>query len=305
MREFQGRDDLKVSICMISYNHEKYIHDAIKGVVSQKTGFKFELIIGDDYSTDNTRGICLSYQEKYPEIIKLLPSDQNLGVSVNFTRTLMECKGEYIALCEGDDFWTDSGKLQKQVHFLDSNPEYSFCFHNASLTGGNYQMTRSYFVNNNKGKYDYIDFLTNDSFPPLSSIMYRNYPGLLKPFINCSLKARDIILTLLILEKGTGFYFDEIMSCRRLHESGVWSGLNTYNKLNTQIQIRKEYLEYYKNHKFSKALSKNLINKLFSLNRILFKEHRYFKLIANIISVFFYSMMDGHIKYSLKLFLKK
>lgn len=113
-----------VSIKMITYNHEPYIAQAIEGVVMQKTTFKFELIIGEDCSTDLTRTICEDYANKYPEIIKLLPAEQNLGMIQNGLRTLQACNGKYIAFCEGDDYWTDPLKLQKQVDFLEANEDY-------------------------------------------------------------------------------------------------------------------------------------------------------------------------------------
>lgn len=113
-----------VSIKMITYNHEPYIAQAIEGVLMQKTTFKFELVIGEDCSTDLTRKICEDYAKKYPEIIKLLPSEQNLGMIKNGLRTLQACEGKYIAFCEGDDYWTDPLKLQKQVDFLEANDDY-------------------------------------------------------------------------------------------------------------------------------------------------------------------------------------
>jgi len=112
-----------VSVCMITYNHESYVRSAIEGVLMQKCNFDFELVIGEDCSTDNTRQICEAYIEK-SNVIRLLPSSSNLGVSYNFIRTLRCCSGRYIAFCEGDDYWTDPFKLQKQVDFLEANAEY-------------------------------------------------------------------------------------------------------------------------------------------------------------------------------------
>ena len=115
----------KVSVCMITYNHENFIREAIEGVLMQKTDFPIELIIGEDCSTDNTRKIVLEYASKYPEIIRPLLPDNNLGVRTNFFNTLNVCRGEYIALCEGDDYWIDSTKLQSQVDYLAKNKQCS------------------------------------------------------------------------------------------------------------------------------------------------------------------------------------
>ncbi len=121
-----------VSVCMITYNHEKYIGQAIEGVLLQKCNFSVELIIGEDCSNDNTRKICEEYQRKN-NIIKLLPSEINLGIIPNFIRTLNSCSGKYIAICEGDDYWIDPLKLQKQLDYLERNLNVSFVATNYSI----------------------------------------------------------------------------------------------------------------------------------------------------------------------------
>ena len=113
-----------VSVHMITYNHEKFISQAIEGVLNQKCDFNIQLVIGEDCSTDQTRRICDEYAAKHPGKIKLLPSLQNFGMIKNGLRTLEACTGNYIAHCEGDDYWIDPYKLQKQVSFLEANPEY-------------------------------------------------------------------------------------------------------------------------------------------------------------------------------------
>ena len=122
-------DEILVSVCMITYNHEEFICEAIEGVLMQKTNFPIELIIGEDCSTDNTRKIVLEYAEKHPDIICPLLPESNLGMMKNFIQTMEAARGKYIALCEGDDYWTDPYKLQKQVDFLEANEEYTVCSH--------------------------------------------------------------------------------------------------------------------------------------------------------------------------------
>ena len=113
-----------VSIYMITYNHEPYIAQAIESVLMQQTDFKYMLVIGEDCSTDNTGNICEEYSKQYPEKILLLPTDKNLGSRENALKTFTACKGKYIAMCEGDDYWTDPFKLQKQFDFMEANPDY-------------------------------------------------------------------------------------------------------------------------------------------------------------------------------------
>ncbi|MEE2771243.1 MAG: glycosyltransferase, partial [Bacteroidota bacterium] len=119
-----------VSVFMLAYNQEKYIAQAIDGVLMQRTDFPVELVIGEDHSTDVTRGICKSYAAKHPVKIKLLLNENNLGLGKNYVRTYSECTGKYIAICDGDDYWIDPLKLQKQVDFLESQPDFEIVFTN-------------------------------------------------------------------------------------------------------------------------------------------------------------------------------
>ena len=112
-----------VSVKMITFNHAPFIAQAIEGVLRQKTNFPFELVIGEDCSTDGTREIAYRYQEKYPDIIRIVTSDQNVGMKKNGYRTTKACNGKYIAFCEGDDYWHHPGKIQKQVDYLEANPD--------------------------------------------------------------------------------------------------------------------------------------------------------------------------------------
>src|SRR5690554_6846745 len=130
-----------VSVCVQTYNHEKYIKECLEGILMQQTTFPFEIILGEDESSDGTREICKAYAEKYPDIIRLFLRSRKDVIYVNKRPTgrfnllenLKVTKGKYVAICEGDDYWTDPLKLQKQVDFLEGNSEYSMCFHNAKF----------------------------------------------------------------------------------------------------------------------------------------------------------------------------
>ena len=118
-----------LSIVTITYNHEPFIAKTIEGVLMQQVNFPIELIIAEDCSTDGTRAICQQYAEQYPELIRLITSESNVGAIANERRAMLAARGKYIAFCEGDDYWTDPLKLQKQVDFLESHPDYSVTFH--------------------------------------------------------------------------------------------------------------------------------------------------------------------------------
>jgi len=112
-----------VSVKMITYNHAPYIEQAIEGALMQKTNFPIELVIGEDCSTDGTREIVFEYQKKYPEIIRVITSDKNIGMKKNGYRSAKACRGKYIAFCDGDDYWHHPHKLQKQADYLENHPE--------------------------------------------------------------------------------------------------------------------------------------------------------------------------------------
>ena len=118
-----------LSVVTITYNHEKFITKTIEGVLMQQVNFPIELILAEDCSTDNTRAICRRYAEQYPELIRLITSESNVGAIANEQRAMLAARGKYVAFCEGDDYWTDPLKLQKQVGFLESHPDYSVTFH--------------------------------------------------------------------------------------------------------------------------------------------------------------------------------
>src|SRR5262249_39772783 len=114
---------------MPTYNHEAYVAQAIEGVLAQQADFPIELVIGEDCSTDNTRSICSTFAKRHPEVIVLLAQDKNLGLVANGRAVFRACRGQYLAMCEGDDYWTDPRKLQKQADLLDKHPSWSGCFH--------------------------------------------------------------------------------------------------------------------------------------------------------------------------------
>ena len=130
MEQVQMKEPL-VSVMMTAYNHAPFIGQAIQGILQQEVFFPYELVIGEDSSTDGTREIVLEYQRKFPDIIQVITSDKNVGMKKNAHRTGKACRGKYIAYCEGDDYWHHPGKLQKQADYLESHPEcglvYSSC----------------------------------------------------------------------------------------------------------------------------------------------------------------------------------
>lgn len=146
-----------VSVCMLSYNHEKFISQALESILMQKVNFKYEIVVGEDCSTDNTRNILLEYSGNHPGLFKLILQKTNTGGIKNFIDTLNACSGKYVAYLETDDYWTDEFKLQKQIDFLESNPEYGMVHTRAVVVNQNDDII--YISGENQPSGDVFDFL--------------------------------------------------------------------------------------------------------------------------------------------------
>lgn len=211
-----------VSVYMITYNHEQYIEQAIQGVLIQETSFKLQLVIGEDCSTDRTREICEKYAQQFPEIIRLLPSEKNLGMRENAHRTLNECKkSKYIAMCEGDDYWTDSHKLQKQVSFLEKNPSCSLTCHNVKRinTFGEVKEGDKYLSNQE------IILSRGKLTPTLSLVFRKSQIKRLPPWFYIS-PVGDIAFVYHLMMVGKVYCFSDMMGVYRVNTPGSWSNIS-------------------------------------------------------------------------------
>ena len=128
-KAWEDEGDVILSVVLLAYNHEKYIRNCLESIVSQKTTFKYELIVGDDASTDRTPEVILEYAAKYPDIVVPVLREKNIGAVANLVGLLKMAKGRYIAGCEGDDFWTDNRKLELQFRFLEKRKDHIACSH--------------------------------------------------------------------------------------------------------------------------------------------------------------------------------
>jgi glycosyltransferase involved in cell wall biosynthesis len=224
-----------VSVWFITYNHESYIAQALDSILMQEVDFDYEVVIGEDKSTDRTREIVEEYQRRHPDKIRLRLARENLysqklkpGLGV-----LAACRGQYIALLEGDDYWTDPRKLQKQVDFLEANVDYSMCFHRALC-----ENTRKIEAKENtipskldKNTFDTADFCENCWFYPTASIVYRNYDDFVLPAWVNQCASGDIPLVMLLSLRGRVKYLPETMSVYRAHQGGVSVGHMGYRMI--------------------------------------------------------------------------
>jgi glycosyltransferase involved in cell wall biosynthesis len=213
-----------VSICCITYNHVNFIRDAIDGFLMQETTFPVEIIIRDDASTDGTAEIVKEYAEKYPQLIRTILHTENQYSKGKkaFPETRAMAMGEFIAICEGDDYWIAKIKLQKQVEILDDNQAFSLVFHNAEIVNTRFDRSYSYLIHDKPLKTIHkTEDLLKQWFIPTASILFRNYNDFVLPdwFYNC--QSGDIPLLLLLSLKGDFFYKNEVMSIYRMHPDGI------------------------------------------------------------------------------------
>lgn len=232
-------EQVKLSVAMITYNHEKFIAKSIESVLMQKTNFQYEIVVGEDCSTDRTREIIMDFQKKYPDKIRLLLAERNRGNMRNYTETIMACKGKYIAYLDGDDFWTEPNKLKRQVEFLDYHPECSSCFHSVRriYEDGSYDF---FYPFGKKETYTLEDVLLNFSFIHVSSLIFRRgLFGEFPPwFFFGNIKIDDWTLYVLNAQYGLIGYIDEIMAIYRKHKSGLWSSMGPIGQILWDVETR-------------------------------------------------------------------
>jgi len=244
-----------VSVCMITYNHEAYIKQAIEGVLMQNTNFDFEFIIADDCSTDQTESIINKIIKKHPDAncIKYYKHTKNKGMMPNFVFALQKCQGKYIALCEGDDYWTDPLKLQKQVDFLEDNKEYVCCFHLCeTLFEKNKHQLKKQPVNRIKYEYTVKNLLTYWNIPT-ASIVFRNEEKLKFPPWFTKIASGDIALIMLIFDKGKFKLFEEYMSVYRISGKGISTSHSNYRMIHYRAVLY-SYLNEFFNYKYEKEI---------------------------------------------------
>lgn len=242
----------KVSVWMITYNHQDYIAQAIDSILIQKTNFDIEIVIGDDYSTDDTRQIIKQYAEKHQEIIIPIFHKKNIGIQRNFATTIENCSGKYIALCEGDDYWTDPLKLQKQVDFLEANEDFSMACNSSSEVyedGIEFKIAKS-----EESIIDLGMVLREGWFIRTASIVFRR-EAIKKGFPDFFFKAysTDYILQAMILKQGKCKYFPEVMSAYRRNIGGI-SNANPELQIKRWIQVIDllDKLDDFTNNKFTR-----------------------------------------------------
>ncbi|PYS29087.1 MAG: SAM-dependent methyltransferase, partial [Acidobacteria bacterium] len=245
---------MKLSVCLITYNHGRFIAQALESALAQETNFEFEIVVGEDCSADHTRQILVEYQQRYPGKIRLMLPEKNLGANRNFARTLQACRGQYIALLEGDDYWTAPTKLQEQVDFLDSHEECAICFHAVRVFHEDGSVAPRLSPRFGHKKISTIeDLLGLGNFIPTCAAVFRN--GLISEFPDWfyTLRIADFSLHVLNAQYGKIGYINKVMGAYRIHSGGTFSAASTSGNAHEVVRTY-DYLNSYLDYKYDRTI---------------------------------------------------
>lgn len=243
-----------VSVVMITYNHENYIKEAIEGVLMQESNYQIELIIANDASSDTTDSVIESIIKNHPRgsWISSIKHENNIGMMPNFIFALEQCSGKYIALCEGDDYWTDPLKLQKQVGYLESNAEYVLCFHPVDILKMDGSVVDD-FITSLPENYQSIETLARlGNFIHTPSVVFRNVLEEI-PMEFYRSPIGDYFLYMMLLEHGELKYISDKMAVYR-YGVGVFSGTTHSRRLQKELIMLAGLLSYLKNENYKEIL---------------------------------------------------
>jgi glycosyltransferase involved in cell wall biosynthesis len=293
-----------VDVAMGTYNHEKFIAQALESVLTQKTDFSYRIIICDDFSTDNTRSIILSYVKKFPDKIVTLFPERHYGMEHRerpYPKVLKLCTAKYVAMLEGDDYWISTTKLQEQVDFLDSHPEFVMCFTNGRVVNEDGDIIKESRLDEDRRKNLSQAEIISGIVPPANTVVYRN--NVLKniPDEFYSVVNADIFLFSLLTEYGDAGYLDINTGSYRMHAGGVWSEQSEEYSYKKNLKTRCALLKFFK-HKYKKILLSSVNNCYVLLLGYYVKKRNIYKFILTCLSFLLHGLthMDTYFRMYLK-----
>lgn len=291
-----------LTVCIITYNHEKFIRETLDSVLMQKTNFAYKILIGEDCSTDDTREILLEYKQKHPDKIDLLLNKKNLGPQRNLMQVHNAAQTKYIAMLDGDDYWIDPYKLQTQVDFLEKNQDYSGCFHSICFNTVDPAKKYNYPENVKQDSFNVHDVISMSSSGWIimtSSLIYNKIKTGNLPDWMLKLKIGDIPVFLLISHAGKLYYINRIMAAYR---ENIGSLMTTEAYSNTNITKQRILaFKFFNQHTQFKYVA-NIFKQLLALYYELIKDADLKK--KNLIS-FYYSVQFNYFTLRLKHFNKE
>ena len=253
------------SVCIQAYNHEKTIKRCLDSILLQKTDFDYEILIGEDCSNDQTRSICAEYAQRYPSKIRLFLHDRSNNIKIdgrptgryNFIYNLNSCRGKYIALCDGDDFWINDQKLQLQVDFLRKNNEYSLTHHAVREI---YEIDKSHkdvFKKQYEVGEQTKELVKFNYIHTVSVVFTKEHLKIPEWYLE--IRQGDWPLWILLSREGKIKYFKELMACYRIHSGGIWSAMSVKDNLSameSSVAKLNQFLDY----RYSKEFNEHIIN---------------------------------------------
>lgn len=273
-----------VSICCATYNHEKFIEVAIESFLMQEVDFPFEIIIHDDASTDKTPEIIKEYAQKYPDLIRPIFQDENQfrqGKRIMISCLIPHAIGKYIALCEGDDYWIDPKKLNKQISFLESNSRYVGCFTDFRTVNDDNEIVKDSNFKNMKSEFNHADILSSQTPKTLTTVFRREFvPGEFPSEIKSGLNG-DLILASLVSIHGPYKYINFVSGAYRIHNNGVWSLIGSESQFLNQMNTSRALMSYFNSTEQIRVLrlrfktSSERLLKLYIREKSIFKFFRY------------------------------
>ncbi len=266
-------NNILVSVLCTAYNHERFIKDAIESVIHQKTNFRYELIIHEDASTDKTAEIVKAYEEKYPELIRGIYQKKNQYGQCNIYETFLfpKVRGKYIAMCEGDDYWIDNEKLQRQVDFLENHEDYSMCMHNAikfNFETGKKSLLNTFVSDGTYSQEEQIKAGLGSEFPAFASYMLRTEFLKAIPHFFLEQKVLDYPLRQYYAGKGLVYYFEKPMSVYRMATPHSYMKQTTknqefYNNYTLEMIRFFEKFDVYENYQFHDLIGNKILSDYF------------------------------------------
>lgn len=257
-----------VSICTMTKNLQGLIADGIESWLAQQTTFPFEIVLSDDYSTDSTLDVVRRFQERYPEKIKILTATEPLGLGKNWIKCMQACEGKYIAFCDGDDLWTDPLKLQKQVDYMETNPDCNLICADYDYISETGVFIESEWKKNWFGKkFDIIENLGQSICTTLTTVIRTSA---LAPLIHAKKRPFiwDTVLWAYTLKKGYGYFYPEKMALRRVQANGIYTTKSliekSYYDINSIFAIKSLIKD--------KRVHAHLNESLYALNIMIAKE---------------------------------
>lgn len=255
-------NDIMVSVCISTYNHEDFIKDALNSVLEQECRFEYEVILSNDASTDYTHDVIVNYIANHPKAdkIRYYNQEKNLGINDNLIFTLEQVKGKYVALLEGDDYWLDMQKLQKQFDFMEENPEYTLCTGGYKAVTLDNELVKRQLDDEVAGKT--YDFETGEHFMPNYLNMFFRKDVLEVDELKSFTYSGDNVIFLMCLYEGKIYFFNEIFAFRRTHPNSAWTARN---EIDRKMMGLEQLTGLYRFKKFRKKVRSSLFHAILDI----------------------------------------